>query len=130
MKWISEVLSPGAFQELVRAIVRTAIYPRALHPSLSTAAWEAGLERHRFQSPNARSRDYLSMPYVTSLVREHSEGIRDHGTRLWTLLAFEVWLQLIAGRTWDNRLVQHTRGERRAGHDIRSATVATPRTDL
>lgn len=44
-------------------------------------------------SPHALSRDYLESPYVAGLIREHTMGVRDHGHRLWSLLAFEVWLQ-------------------------------------
>jgi len=44
-------------------------------------------------APQALSREYLAAPYVASLVREHTEGTRDHGHRLWALLAFEVWLE-------------------------------------
>ncbi len=43
--------------------------------------------------PTARSRDYLEPTYVATLVSEHLQGVRDHGSRLWALLAFEVWLQ-------------------------------------
>lgn len=52
-----------------------------------------GYLRDVLLSPSARSRDYLSMPYVAALIQEHSAGTRDHGHRLWALLAFEVWLR-------------------------------------
>lgn len=47
-------------------------------------------------SPGTLARDYVQIPYVARLMQEHREGIRDHGHRLWALLAFEVWLR--AGR--------------------------------
>ncbi len=62
-------------------------------------AWFRGELKEYLQdlllSPHALSRDYLESPYVASLVREHTEGVRDHGHRLWALLTFEVWLRLL-----------------------------------
>ncbi|RJR49549.1 MAG: asparagine synthase (glutamine-hydrolyzing) [Desulfobacteraceae bacterium] len=54
-------------------------------------------------SPTALSREYLMPAYVSDIVREHTSGLRDHGNRLWTLLAFEVWLQ----RMRDQGMHQH-----------------------
>lgn len=62
-------------------------------------AWFRGELRESLQdlllSPRALSGEYLHLPYVEVLVREHTEGTRDHGQRLWALLAFEVWLRAI-----------------------------------
>jgi len=65
-------------------------------------AWFRGELRGYLQdlllSPSALFREYLVAPYVAALVREHVEGRRDHGHRLWTLLAFEVWLRQVNRR--------------------------------
>ncbi len=62
-------------------------------------AWFRGELRESLRdlllSPRALSSEYLHLPYVEVLVREHTEGIRDHGHRLWALLAFEVWLRAV-----------------------------------
>lgn len=68
-------------------------------------AWFRGELRDYLQenllSPTALSRDFLQPAFVARMVREHVEGVRDHGNRLWALLTFEVWLRMMrdqAGR--------------------------------
>jgi asparagine synthase (glutamine-hydrolysing) len=65
-------------------------------------AWFRGELKEYLQdlllSPRALSRDYLEPTYVATLVSEHLQGVRDHGSRLWALLAFEVWLRSIHSR--------------------------------
>lgn len=51
-------------------------------------------------APTALSKEHLQPAYVAMLVREHLEGARNHGLRLWTLLTFEVWLKLIRQKAW------------------------------
>jgi len=46
-------------------------------------------------SADARSCYYLNRGYVEDLIREHHNGTRDHGLRLWAILTFEVWLRLL-----------------------------------
>lgn len=46
-------------------------------------------------SSGARLGAYVSRPYVKSLLDEHVAGHANHGHRLWTLLTFERWLQLL-----------------------------------
>ena len=46
-------------------------------------------------SPSAKSRSYVSQDYVRTLVDDHQAGRANHGHRLWTLLTFERWLQLM-----------------------------------
>jgi len=62
-------------------------------------AWFRGALRDSVRdlllSPRALSGEYLHPPYIEALIREHTEGIRDHGQRLWALLAFEVWLRAV-----------------------------------
>lgn len=62
-------------------------------------AWFRGELRDRVRdellTPSARSREYLSMPFVRSLVEAHLAGTANHGHRLWTLLTLERWLQLL-----------------------------------
>lgn len=69
-------------------------------------AWFRGELRDYLQenllSPTALSRDYLQPGFVGRMVREHVDGSRDHGNRLWALLTFEVWLRMMrdqAGRS-------------------------------
>ena len=66
-------------------------------------SWFRGELREYLQdvlcSPQALSRDYLNHDYVKQLVDEHLSGRRDVGHRLWTLLTFEVWLRMLAGKT-------------------------------
>jgi len=62
-------------------------------------AWFRGELRDYVQdlllSPTALSREYLEPSFVARMVREHVEGDRDHGNRLWLLLTFEVWLRMM-----------------------------------
>ena len=46
-------------------------------------------------SPSASLRFYVSQAYVTRLLAEHMAGRANHGHRLWTLVTFERWLQLL-----------------------------------
>jgi asparagine synthase (glutamine-hydrolysing) len=41
--------------------------------------------------PVALSRGYFDPVRVMELIREHKDGIRDHGYRLWALLFLELW---------------------------------------
>jgi asparagine synthase (glutamine-hydrolysing) len=45
-------------------------------------------------SPEARGRGLLNMSAVERLIREHADGARDHGGRLWALLTLEWWHRL------------------------------------
>lgn len=62
-------------------------------------AWFRGelrdLCRDLLLSPSAKSRSYLSQDYVRTLVDDHQAGRANYGHRLWTLLTFERWLQLM-----------------------------------
>jgi asparagine synthase (glutamine-hydrolysing) len=51
--------------------------------------------RDTLLSPGARLAAYVSPPYVASLVDDQLAGRANHGHRLWTLLTFERWLQLL-----------------------------------
>lgn len=46
-------------------------------------------------SPDALMKEYLNPGYVGRVIQEHMEGVRDHGHRLWAILAFEVWLRTL-----------------------------------
>jgi asparagine synthase (glutamine-hydrolysing) len=52
-------------------------------------------------APTARLFDYVSRPYVAALLDEQAAGRANHGNRLWTLLTFERWLQLLP--SWRQR---------------------------
>jgi asparagine synthase (glutamine-hydrolysing) len=43
------------------------------------------------QSPRARQRGYFSPRFIDRVVTEHVSGRRDHASRLWPLLMFELW---------------------------------------
>jgi len=61
------------------------------------AAWfRGGLRAHLrdvLLSPSARYRQFLSAPYVESLVNRHLAGDGDRSHKLWAVLCFEVWLR-------------------------------------
>jgi asparagine synthase (glutamine-hydrolysing) len=46
-------------------------------------------------SPTARLREYVSQSYVQQLLDAHDRRVSNQGHRLWTLLTFERWLQLL-----------------------------------
>jgi len=52
-------------------------------------------------SPSARLRGHVSQSYVRRLVDEHVAHRANHGHRLWTLITFERWLQLLP--SWNAR---------------------------
>ena len=49
--------------------------------------------RDELLGASAKSREYVSGPYVAALVDAHLTGVANHGHRLWTLLTLERWLQ-------------------------------------
>ena len=46
-------------------------------------------------SPGARYRDYLDAEVVTATLNRHEAGVANEGQRLWALVTFERWLQLL-----------------------------------
>jgi asparagine synthase (glutamine-hydrolysing) len=46
-------------------------------------------------APTAKLRAFLSQTYVRTLIEDHEAGRANHGHRLWTVLTFERWLQLL-----------------------------------
>jgi len=46
-------------------------------------------------SPNARYRDYVAADVVHRTLQRHQNGTANEGQRLWSLLTFERWLQLL-----------------------------------
>jgi asparagine synthase (glutamine-hydrolysing) len=62
-------------------------------------AWFRGelcdFARDTLLSPTARLRTYTSPSYLMRLLDEQRTGRANHGHRLWTLLTFERWLQLL-----------------------------------
>jgi asparagine synthase (glutamine-hydrolysing) len=46
-------------------------------------------------APSAASRAYLRRPAVARLIDDHQAGRAHHGQRLWALLCFERWRQLL-----------------------------------
>jgi asparagine synthase (glutamine-hydrolysing) len=84
---------------------------RALYPLLPEAVWNR--RKHGFGVPmdrwmrgelgtmfadevlgfGARAGDFINMGVAARLWEEHRRGEREHGFRLWTLLALERWLR-------------------------------------
>jgi asparagine synthase (glutamine-hydrolysing) len=55
-------------------------------------------------SPNARLHTYVSRPYVARLLDEQISGRANHGHRLWSLLTFERWLQVLP--SWRTDMIE------------------------
>jgi asparagine synthase (glutamine-hydrolysing) len=68
------------------------------------------------QLASARLREYLDIAEVDRLRREHQSGIADHGTRLWAVLMFGLWLE-----AYDPDPPSHLPGEERSPADFASA---------
>ena len=51
--------------------------------------------RDTLLAPSAQLRPFVSQPYVRTLIEDHEAGRANHGHRLWTVLTFERWLQLL-----------------------------------
>jgi asparagine synthase (glutamine-hydrolysing) len=62
-------------------------------------AWFRGelrdVARDTLAAPSALLRRYVSQAHVRRLLDEQESGRANHGHRLWTLLTFERWLQLL-----------------------------------
>jgi asparagine synthase (glutamine-hydrolysing) len=62
-------------------------------------AWLRGelreFARETLLSPAACLRTYVSQPYVATLLDQHAARAANHGHRIWALLTFERWLQLL-----------------------------------
>jgi asparagine synthase (glutamine-hydrolysing) len=63
---------------------------------------------------------YLRAERVAELVREHLEGRRDHGNRIWLLLTAEVWYRHFVGR----RSVEDLEAELAEAEGARPAVAA------
>lgn len=50
-----------------------------------------------------RREGFFEVPEVTRLLEEHDQGLADHRKPLWTLLAFEMWLERFGPGTEDQR---------------------------
>jgi asparagine synthase (glutamine-hydrolysing) len=59
--------------------------------------WFKGALGERYRevvlSADSRSRDHLDTNVAARLLKEHQDGHRDNGHRLWVLLMFELWLR-------------------------------------
>ncbi|MDP2318113.1 MAG: asparagine synthase (glutamine-hydrolyzing) [Acidobacteriota bacterium] len=53
--------------------------------------------RDTLLAPSAKLRAYVDQAYVQQLVTQHLARKANHGHRLWTLLTFERWLNLLPG---------------------------------
>ncbi len=50
-----------------------------------------GFIRHVLTDHVTLSRGYFRPQAVSALIDEHTEGVFDHGYRLWSLLMLELW---------------------------------------
>ncbi len=96
----------GSGKRLVKRALEGILPPEILNRgkrgfSVPVDAWLRGavlpLLRDSLLAPDARSRRYFRPQAVERLVREHVEGRRNHGQRLWILLALELWHRSAAG---------------------------------
>jgi asparagine synthase (glutamine-hydrolysing) len=97
-------LRGGQSKALLREVAR-GLLPRSIvdRPKkgfgVPTNAWFRTALGARFAevalSPDAYLRDVVDHSVVAQLYSEHRRGIRNHGHKLWALLALELW-----GRTW------------------------------
>jgi len=53
--------------------------------------------RDTLLAPSAKLRAYVDQEYVRTMVSDHLARRANHGHRLWTLLTFERWLNLLPG---------------------------------
>ena len=51
--------------------------------------------RDTLLAPSAKLRAFVSQSYLRTLIEDHQTGRANHGHRLWTVLTFERWLQLL-----------------------------------
>lgn len=67
-----------------------------------------GYVRDLLLAPNAKYRDYISTGIVHRTVERHEKGTANEGQRLWTLVCFERWLQLLPSFSLPVRPVRGT----------------------
>lgn len=85
-------------KEAARGMLPDVIIDRPKHGfGVPLGAWlrqDMSPVRDVLLSPEARGRGLLNMQAVEGLIREHEDGRRDHGQRLWALLTLEWWHRL------------------------------------
>lgn len=85
-------------KEAARGLLPDSIIDRPKHGfGVPIGAWlrrDIAAARDILLSPEARRRGLLKMSAVEQLLREHADGRRDHGGRLWALLTLEWWHRL------------------------------------
>lgn len=82
-------------KEAARGLLPDAIIDREKHGfGVPLGAWlrrDSQPVRDILLSDTARARHLLNMTEVENLISAHTSGARDHGFRLWSLLALETW---------------------------------------
>lgn len=90
----TKVVLRRAFEDMVPTEIARR---RKMGFGVPLGAWFRGDLREHLSdlllSPHARYREYLSAPFVQHLVERHLSGRADVGLQLWSLVAFEAWLQ-------------------------------------
>lgn len=90
-------------KEAARGMLPDAIIDRPKHGfGVPLGAWlrkDITPVRDVLLSGEARGRGLLNMEAVENLIREHEDGRRDHGQRLWALLTLEWWHRLFIDPT-------------------------------
>lgn len=54
--------------------------------------------REMVLAEKAINRGYFRREYLERLFKEHTQGVRDHGYRMWTLLVLELWHRIYIDR--------------------------------
>lgn len=60
--------------------------------------WKEPLQRFLLSKP-ALERGYFKPQSIRQTLEEHISGKRNHGSRIWTLLVFEIWNRLFVDKT-------------------------------
>ena len=59
--------------------------------------WQKGV-RELLLSKEATGRGYFNSAFIRKVLDEHAAGRRNHASRIWTLMVFEIWNRLFVDR--------------------------------
>jgi asparagine synthase (glutamine-hydrolysing) len=54
--------------------------------------------RELLLSKEATGRGYFNSAFIRKVLDEHAAGRRNHASRIWTLMVFEIWNRLFVDR--------------------------------
>ncbi len=93
-KWILK----SAFADL---LPKELVSRRKMGFGVPLGAWFRGELREYLRdhlSPSAKMYDLIDRSFVEAMLKQHLDGVCDHGHRLWLLLTLEVWLRSLSAR--------------------------------